>query len=610
MNKNIRTDFKNIFANISPTSTPTHANNKTMDDSEDDGVTPLCTSMKKMTSVSELDTVTSLEPVGVLEKDNYAQQLRTPNDLCTSGNTPEQLLRGISFRKSLIFDTGLTPHDDITPSSKASDVNDNTVTEPKAKTSLTFSEPLISVKSFYGSSLNNDLSETKKSDNKLQKIYTTIIASKPKVTRKVNTKKPPRVKAPTLWHHGGVFKRHKPNKIKMQQKLKANNPKKNKMIAKGALTSENLVQVSDKSNVVKKPNEDDTMNEKNKRLQRILREQTNAGNQVRSINWNVGGNVSSNNNKGSFYASDDDDDEQSDDDDENNVPAEKETDEEKQEDDSVQTNRKFFKSKATNTAKKYCIISGIHATLKRGCDMKLERPAKRKKRSYVKRELALNTIICLFYLFVPKIVFRLTLFLLGEETVVLQNEITNIIDRLVSPSKSKNTDDDISSRTTTSPNIASTTQQTDNTICTAPIDGLLEQTSDEMDKYRKMIPYKTNDSKTISQQEAILELLILNGICNDETFKIFISEPDLHKEKADKIIDSLYYVTSGLSQQIDNNADMTEVQWTSNADIVESMPNTSESNMNIAQLNAENTDVFMSPASQISNMTSSLALRK
>lgn len=63
------------------------------------------------------------------------------------------------------------------------------------------------------------------------------------------------------------------------------------------------------------------------------------------------------------------------------------------------------------------------------------------------------------------------------------------------------------------------------------------------DYYQKIIPYNTSDPEKISQQESILQLLISNGICNEETFKVFIAEPDLHKERASEILDSLYCVS-------------------------------------------------------------------
>lgn len=76
--------------------------------------------------------------------------------------------------------------------------------------------------------------------------------------------------------------------------------------------------------------------------------------------------------------------------------------------------------------------------------------------------------------------------------------------------------------------------------------------TNDTEKYRQMIPYNTSEPEKINQQESILELLISNAICNDETFKIFIAEPDLHKEKASQILDSLYCVSTMISTEYEN----------------------------------------------------------
>lgn len=387
MNKSVRTDFKNILSHTSPALTPTHSN--TMNDSDDDGVAPLCTSMKKMTSVSDLET--SLTNIDCLDKENYAQQMKTPNELNSSTNTADQLLRGLSFRKSLIFDTGMTPHDDITQSGKVSEANESSSNEhPKAKTSLTFSEPLISARSFYGSSHSTDATQVKKAD----KSFSLISMIKPKSTKAPTTKKVARVKAPSLWRHGAIFKKskHKSSKAKLQQKQRQNKMKMKaiKSLIKNSSASSDFGQINDE-NKLNKDHDESTANksitstEHNKRLQRILRDQRNPLNSARTINWNV---RDGKDNTDSFYASDNDVDGESDDEEENNEPHLKQAEDVRDDDDhnGTQSNRKFFKSKSNNTAKKYCILSGINATLKRGCDLKLERPAKRKKRSYVRRK--------------------------------------------------------------------------------------------------------------------------------------------------------------------------------------------------------------------------------
>lgn len=101
--------------------------------------------------------------------------------------------------------------------------------------------------------------------------------------------------------------------------------------------------------------------------------------------------------------------------------------------------------------------------------------------------------------------------------------------------------------------------------------------TDEHDKYRRMLPYNTNDPEIQQRQESIIELLISQNICNDENFKIFIAEPDLHKDKASRILDQIYVLD---------------------------VPSTDE----YCHVDNDVIDMPMSPASQISNLTSELAL--
>lgn len=94
------------------------------------------------------------------------------------------------------------------------------------------------------------------------------------------------------------------------------------------------------------------------------------------------------------------------------------------------------------------------------------------------------------------------------------------------------------------------------------------ETIEDVNKYREIIPYNTTDPKKISQQESILELLITNGICNDETFQIFIAEPDSHKERASKILDSLYCVNTMIPESYDNEASTEWVDTIQSASIL------------------------------------------
>lgn len=131
--------------------------------------------------------------------------------------------------------------------------------------------------------------------------------------------------------------------------------------------------------------------------------------------------------------------------------------------------------------------------------------------------------------------------------------------------------------------------------------------------YRQMIPYNTIDPSKISQQEAIIELLISNGICNDETFKVFIAEPDLHKERASAILDDLYCVSKCILD--DDNDGISICEWRPDAtDLIfssDTPPTVNSYNANVAANDVgQTTDVPMSPATQISTMTSTLVLGK
>ncbi|KAH8305191.1 hypothetical protein KR018_000145 [Drosophila ironensis] len=67
---------------------------------------------------------------------------------------------------------------------------------------------------------------------------------------------------------------------------------------------------------------------------------------------------------------------------------------------------------------------------------------------------------------------------------------------------------------------------------------------DPFAEYRQRLPYQTEDPQTIENQQILLEFLISNGICTEENFKIFIADPDNHKQEASKIVDDLYMVVN------------------------------------------------------------------
>ncbi|XP_017091072.2 N-acetyltransferase eco [Drosophila bipectinata] len=76
------------------------------------------------------------------------------------------------------------------------------------------------------------------------------------------------------------------------------------------------------------------------------------------------------------------------------------------------------------------------------------------------------------------------------------------------------------------------------------IEPLVEADFNPFSAFRDRLPFQTDDPQIIEQQKILLEFLISNNICNEENFRIFIEDPDNHKEEANKIIDELYMVVN------------------------------------------------------------------
>lgn len=531
-----RTDFLNVLGPTNSPKTPINrreSSNESGNKSNND-----CTSSNKKITVNINGVEYKMRDcVVMLEKENFAEQMKTPNELGSTTKSSDPIHRG---RKSLIFDSGLTPSDtNVIPASKLTDTNQTLTNHehPKAKTSLSFSEPLFSAKSFYGLQSSPTVSTLQKNNVLPLKTYS-IVASA--LTKKAAKRKSNQSRGPLLWRHGG--KVHKIRKqIKKPVKKIHNQPDDRNIFKK-------IEQCPIKSVATKEINIE--RNEQIHRIQNIFKTSREAAKKAsRLINWNTASTsrsereVERDDYEDSLSHSDDDDD------DEDKVDQRVETNTaEVCESENTLKPRKFFKS-SSNNVKSYRIIDGIRATMKRGYDLKLERPVKRiKKRKNV-------------------------------EQVKLNTEITGIIDRLSSPQKEKDSSMPLTS----------------------------EKPADD-EKYRNMLPYDTSDVSKINQQISILDLLISHGICNDETFKIFIAEPDLHKEKASKILDSLTVcVTGGVSEDICDGMDESLLPLTSSVQCDIDLPNGTAV---VASNDVYLDDVPMSPASQISNMTSSLAIGK
>lgn len=348
-------------------------------------------------SSSEEELCTSMKKLNSMTGQNYEQQLKTPSetDISNKANA-EQVSRCTSFRKSLVFDTGLTPHDNesTTPSSVKSNENESGE-RPKAKTSLTFNEPTISVRSFYGKPVEKPLVDQPKTDidiatqinnHKLaaaiakQKIKKPKSRSKPKILAK-------QMKAPSLWRFSGKMKFNRFARQRTASKKKVNTSKSSN--GTGTTGTDGDKKKFGENNIENVPptgSEFTSRIEQNLRLQKILKDQANTLSASRDINWNGSPKTSDmTSNRISFLNSDGEDDDDDDDGVENatinsdalNVGTYEEVEVEVEE----PSKRKFFKSSANSSAKKYRIMGRLSATLKRGGDLKFELPKRKKKKA-------------------------------------------------------------------------------------------------------------------------------------------------------------------------------------------------------------------------------------
>lgn len=332
----------------------------TTDVDSEDGVTPLCVSMEKMATDPPTPITTGASVF--CDDQNYAEQMRTPSESTITTASGDQMIRGQSFRKALLVNAGLTPNEAESTAQLAKHEKVASIDRPKAKTSLIFNEPTISTKSFYGSSstANGPLVNRFNSANDDQKFPMMSIISKFKkqssTHRKQQSHKRPRWTGPSLWRNGGI---HKPMRSKRRSK-----PAKHSKIERKALDTTTSSTSIDSDN-------NNPRSDKNERQQSILKDKN-----VSQIPVRAAGSTS------------DADSEYEDDDDDENDPLLKGigilqeiTKDAENNEPEIAANRKFFKSKASTTTKKYQIMNGLSATLKRGNDFKLELPAKRVRRS-------------------------------------------------------------------------------------------------------------------------------------------------------------------------------------------------------------------------------------
>lgn len=364
-----RTNFTNIITQLSPLN----------------GDSDRCQSLtpKKNLMTPQFDS----SEINLVGKENCAKITeKTPGE----GTIKSRL----SFRKSLIFDTGLTPDESHNLNRKCTqkrssfvDDSPNSSTDvPKARASLTFTEQaVIPAKTFYGSSFNESTPkrrEVRKTSHQL-----------PKKSRR---------------SHGNSSKRAKANKQRAIQRpvlgninkgvrLKIAKPKvqnKNKIVGLKSMTKTQIIEAaidliqnrskapakikqteSISSGTSKVDKDTQITSDQIERLQKILKNQRNLLDlSSKPLNWTGTKPQTSydstdfpfkntNASKADF---------------EDSNQTQSKNHEVSQEE--LSKPRKFFKSKTSANANKYTIMKGVCATVKRGAGVSLLSPKRKKQK--------------------------------------------------------------------------------------------------------------------------------------------------------------------------------------------------------------------------------------
>lgn len=485
-----------------------------------------------------------------VSEDNYAMQMKTPNDVHLTTNDKSGVRRSQSFKKSLQFDANLTPNAVESNARATATIEAGVTDHPKAKTSLRFpTEPMFSVKSFYGQKDEEQKTLVQKSymlTNKLPLLYTQALEAQ-------QTRAKPKkalTRGPLLWNHGGGAIRRMRRQT-LQQKLKKS--RKRKVVAGGDTENHDpSVGTQHKLNA----EEATKRQEQRERIQKVFNKHI--GDASRPINWDSSNAAISVDLDRSFDDHSDDDNDDNDvmfDGNENDginecVPS---TDIVRNDDhNEIQKTRKFFKNPATNSTKKYQVLGGIKATMKRGCDLKLERPAKRKKKAKT------------------------------TETVVLHHEITSIIDRLSSPRKTQIPLDE-TEMTSLSPTVETSTKPMNKTLV-----------------------------ESFSEAENVSEQDITLVDCNPDTYDVSNIQSESHQETSQHL-ENLCRTKLNDAFTKKRVSSQTSLSSASSSPVSKSTSVSSgldEIHEEPGRMDQHVLPMPMSPASQISNMTLSLAIRK
>lgn len=372
----VRRDFRNIINEISsptktPASHPTSPRQSPMQSSSLTNTKP---------PVENIYTV-SLTPL--FGKENSDQQplsdvLRTPSESIASHSEFPR----VSFRKSLIFDTNITPESGTVDASHLSpntrkcvqkrltDLDDTSpqVESSKARASLTFTAPGISAKTFYGSSFNSTTVKNKTitppAPIRSNKRHHRVSSSAP--TNRNN--KRASIQRPVLGSSGGGIRRKtiaKPTKTTSKTKMKSMSKSQILEAAIHLIGKKKPTSSSSSPNTISK---NDITRAQIERLQHILKGRGDSFElSSRPFNWTGTNNKSTAADDSMFDESDVEEAQDSVLDASDQSPKEG-------------TKRKFFKSKYSTTQSVYRISNSMSVSVKRGAALKLLSPKRKKQR--------------------------------------------------------------------------------------------------------------------------------------------------------------------------------------------------------------------------------------
>lgn len=312
----------------------------------------------------------------------------------------------ITHRKSLIFDTGLTPQNEISPKTKRLTSPSKSIdSSSKAKASLSFSDLKISPQSFYGTSSSiNDSNNTqpsaypiqaKRRHASLSPIPIVSRTHRSTTTKNVSQKKRHRKSTkfdlgrPKLGsvHKGCIHKITKPKPsnshhmkltkkkdtatsrwIEEATKIMMNSPL-------NAYLAKEKQRLADDSSKQQKDDDGRTKItlEQTKRLQEVLKNLKTTIDDY-PLNWNVHGNAPT-------TSADDNEPKQSSESSGAAIEALAEEEREKQiEEEEKLSKRKFFKSNRNTVKGTYRLTNNLTATVKRGCTISLQSESPKKKK--------------------------------------------------------------------------------------------------------------------------------------------------------------------------------------------------------------------------------------